>query len=85
VKEVTTMDERRLESVTGRAQEAAQRAGAYAQERAREMRESVERQTGRSMEAWVDDARHYVRQHPLQAIVLTIGLGFVLGKLLSRD
>jgi ElaB/YqjD/DUF883 family membrane-anchored ribosome-binding protein len=79
------MDERRLESVTGRAQEAAQRAGAYAQERAREMRESVERRTGRSMEAWIDDTRHYVRQHPLQAIVLTIGLGFVLGKLLSRD
>jgi ElaB/YqjD/DUF883 family membrane-anchored ribosome-binding protein len=79
------MDERRLESVTGRAQEAAQRAGAYAQERAREVRESVERRTGRSMDAWIEDTRHYVREHPLQAIVLTIGLGFVLGKILARD
>jgi ElaB/YqjD/DUF883 family membrane-anchored ribosome-binding protein len=79
------MDERRLESVTGRAQEAAQRAGAFAQERVRDVRETVERQTGRSMESWMEDARHYVRQHPLQAIVLTIGLGFVLGKLLARD
>ena len=79
------MDERRLESVTGRAQEAAQRVGAYTQDRVREARETVERQTGRSMESWVEDTRHYVRQHPLQAIVLTIGLGFVLGKLLARD
>jgi ElaB/YqjD/DUF883 family membrane-anchored ribosome-binding protein len=79
------MDERRLESVTGRAQEAAQRAGSYAQDRLREVRESVEERTGRSLEAWIDDTRHYVRHHPLQAILLTIGLGFLLGKILSRD
>jgi len=79
------MDERRLESVTGRAQEAAQRAGAYAQDRMRDVRETVERRTGQSLDAWIDDTRQYVRQHPLQAILLTIGLGFLLGKLLTRD
>jgi ElaB/YqjD/DUF883 family membrane-anchored ribosome-binding protein len=79
------MDERRLESVTGKAQEAAQRAGAYAQDRIREVRETVEQRTGRPLDAWVDDTRQYVRQHPLQAILLTVGLGFLLGKLLARD
>jgi ElaB/YqjD/DUF883 family membrane-anchored ribosome-binding protein len=37
------------------------------------------------MESWTRDARRYVQQHPLQAVALTIGLGFVLGKILARD
>jgi ElaB/YqjD/DUF883 family membrane-anchored ribosome-binding protein len=69
------MDERRSES----------RAGQVVQERVREIGEGVERLTGRSMDAWTRDARHYVREHPLQAVALTIGLGFVLGKILGRD
>jgi len=79
------MDERRLESVSGHAQEMTDRAGAYVQERARDMGEQVERLTGRSMESWTRDARRFVQQHPLQAVALTIGLGFVLGKILARD
>jgi ElaB/YqjD/DUF883 family membrane-anchored ribosome-binding protein len=79
------MDERRLESVSGHAQEMADRAGTYVQERARDMGEQVERLTGRSMESWTRDARRFVQQHPLQAVALTIGLGFVLGKILARD
>lgn len=79
------MDERRLESVTGRAQEAVQRAGTYAQDRIRDVRETVEQRTSRSVDSWIDDTRQYVRHHPLRAILLTIGLGFLLGKLLSRD
>jgi ElaB/YqjD/DUF883 family membrane-anchored ribosome-binding protein len=83
------MDERRLESRGGhaqdRAQEMADRAGTYVQERARDVGDQLERLTGRSMESWTRDARHYVREHPLQAIALTIGLGFVLGKILGRD
>jgi ElaB/YqjD/DUF883 family membrane-anchored ribosome-binding protein len=79
------MDERRLESVSGHAQEMTDRAGAYVQERARDMSEQVERLTGRSMESWTRDARRFVQQHPLQAVALTIGLGFVLGKILARD
>lgn len=79
------MDERGLESVSGHAQEMADRAGAYVQGRARDVSEQVERLTGRSMESWTRDARRFVQQHPLQAVALTIGLGFVLGKILARD
>ena len=83
------MDERRLESTAAHAQEGAQdiadRAGSYVQDRARDVGARVEHLTGRSMESWTRDARHYVREHPLQAIALTIGLGFVLGKILGRD
>ena len=83
------MDERRLESRGGfgqeRAQEMAERAGAYVQDRARDVGDHVERLTGRSMDSGTRDARHYVREHPLQAIALTIGLGFLLGKILGRD
>jgi ElaB/YqjD/DUF883 family membrane-anchored ribosome-binding protein len=84
------MDERRLESRGGfgqeRAQEMAERAGTYVQDRARDVGDHVERLTGRSMDSWTRDARHYVREHPLQAIALTIGLGFLLGKILGgRD
>jgi ElaB/YqjD/DUF883 family membrane-anchored ribosome-binding protein len=82
---MTTMDERRLESVSGQAQQMADRAGAYVQGRARDVSEQVERLTGRSMESWTGDLRRYVQQHPLQAVALTIGLGFVLGKILARD
>lgn len=83
------MDERRLDSRIGqgqeRAQEMAERAGTYVQERARNVGDQVERLTGRPVDAWTSDARHYVREHPLQAIALTIGLGFLLGKILGRD
>jgi ElaB/YqjD/DUF883 family membrane-anchored ribosome-binding protein len=38
------------------------------------------------MEPYMDRARHFVRERPLQAIAITVGLGFVLGKLLGgRD
>jgi ElaB/YqjD/DUF883 family membrane-anchored ribosome-binding protein len=83
------VDDRRLERVSGRVpervQELADRAGAYAQDRAHGVKDQVERLTGRSMESWTRDASWYVREHPIQAIALTIGLGFVLGKILARD
>ena len=79
------MDERRLESVSGHAQAVADRAGVYVHGRARDLSEQVERLTGCSIASWTRDARRYVQQHPLQAVFLTIGLGFVLGKILARD
>jgi ElaB/YqjD/DUF883 family membrane-anchored ribosome-binding protein len=83
------MDDRRLQSVRGRARdrahELADDAGAYVQERARDVSAQVERVTGRSMESWKREAARYVQEHPLQAIALTVGLGFVLGKILARD
>ena len=86
--------------MAGDAQDVAARAGSYAQERAQEMAErasgfmsqrardvggQVERMTGRPADAWMRDARRFVQNHPLQAVALTVGLGFVLGKILARD
>jgi ElaB/YqjD/DUF883 family membrane-anchored ribosome-binding protein len=86
--------------VAGDAQDMAARAGGYAQERAQEMAErasgfvsqrardvgdQVARLTGRPADAWMRDARRFVQDHPLKAVALTVGLGFVLGKLLARD
>jgi ElaB/YqjD/DUF883 family membrane-anchored ribosome-binding protein len=105
------MEERRLERITdtaqrsarriaGDAQEIAERAGSYAQERAQELAEragtyvaqharhaddQIARLTGRPSDAWMKDARRFVKDHPLQAVALTVGLGFVLGKILARD
>ena len=38
-----------------------------------------------SMDLYMEQARRFVQDRPLQAIALTVGLGFVLGKLLGRD
>jgi ElaB/YqjD/DUF883 family membrane-anchored ribosome-binding protein len=88
--------QRNARRLASEAQDAATRAGSYAQARAQEMADRageyardvdarVERLTGQPMEAWGRDAGRYVRSHPLQAIAITIGVGFLLGKLLARD
>jgi len=40
---------------------------------------------GGQMSPYMEQARRFVQERPLQAIALTIGLGFVLGKILGRD
>ena len=93
---VSDTAQRSARHLAGEAQDAATRASSYAQARAqeladrageyaREMGTQVERLTGRPVEAWSRDARNYVRRHPMQAVALTIGLGFLLGKLLARE
>ena len=78
------------------AQDAASKAGSYmqarigrvserAQDYAQEANDQIERVTGRPLESWTADARRFVQGHPLQAIAITVGLGFVLGKMLKRD
>jgi len=76
------MDERRLESMSDTAQRNTRRLASEAQDM---IGEQVERLTGRPMDSWMRDARRYVQDHPLQAVAVTIGLGFVLGKLMARD
>jgi ElaB/YqjD/DUF883 family membrane-anchored ribosome-binding protein len=68
-----------------RAQEVADRAGSYVQQRARDANTQLERLTGRPAESWMADARRFVRDHPMQAVALTVGVGFLLGKILARD
>ena len=90
---ITDTAQRSARRLAGDAQEAAARAGGYAQERAQEMAERagtyanarVAQWTGRPAEAWVRDVQRFVKDYPLQAIAITIGLGFVLGKILARD
>jgi ElaB/YqjD/DUF883 family membrane-anchored ribosome-binding protein len=93
---MSDMAQRNARRLAGEAQDAATRASGYAQTRAQEMADrageyardmgaQVERLTGRPVEAWGRDARNYVRSHPMQAVAITIGLGFLLGKLLARD
>lgn len=77
------------------AQDVAERAGSYVQQQvtrlseqaqglAREANDRMKEYTGRPLDAWVDEVRTFVRAHPLQVIAATIGVGYVLGKLIKR-
>lgn len=82
--------------IADNAQDVASKAGSYmqarigrvserAQDYAQDANDQIERMTGRPLESWTADARRFVQGHPLQAIAITVGLGFVLGKMLKRD
>jgi ElaB/YqjD/DUF883 family membrane-anchored ribosome-binding protein len=81
------------------AREMAERAGSYAQgsvsrlsdraqdvagELAEDARVRLERFTGRNLDAWTADVRRFVQDRPLQAILITVAVGYVLGKMLKR-
>ncbi len=68
-----------------RAQELAERASGFMSQRARDVGQQVERVTGRSADAWMRDGRRFVQDHPLKAVAITVGVGFLLGKILARD
>jgi hypothetical protein len=40
--------------------------------------------TGRPPEAWSRELRRFVEQHPLQSLLVTVGLGYALGKVVRR-
>ena len=65
------------------ARDAAERASAYVQQ---QVTEAFDRAHVLILEAdgWVGDVRDFVRSHPLQALAATIGIGFIVGKLLRR-
>jgi ElaB/YqjD/DUF883 family membrane-anchored ribosome-binding protein len=86
------MDDRRTEAMGDTAARAASsmqsrlnRVSERAQDFASDAGDQLSELRG-SMEPYMDQARRFVRDRPLQAIALTVGLGFVLGKLLGgRD
>jgi ElaB/YqjD/DUF883 family membrane-anchored ribosome-binding protein len=86
------MDDRRMEAVGDTAARAASsmqsrlnRVSERAQGLASDAGDQISELRG-SMEPYMDQARRFVRERPLQAIAVTVGLGFVLGKLLGgRD
>jgi ElaB/YqjD/DUF883 family membrane-anchored ribosome-binding protein len=50
----------------------------------REANDRIKESTGRPAEAWLADAREFVRTHPMQALAVTIGVGYILGKIVKR-
>jgi len=86
----------RTQQVMDVAQDAAERAGAYVQRRVAHLSDrarglacavgqSVEGYTGQSPDVWVSDVREYVRGHPLQMLGAMVGVGYIVGKLMTRD
>jgi len=85
------MDDRRMDAMGDTAARAASsmqnrlnRVSERAQDFASDAGEQLS-QIGGSMGPYMEQARRFVQDRPLQAIALTVGLGFVLGKLLGRD
>jgi ElaB/YqjD/DUF883 family membrane-anchored ribosome-binding protein len=92
---LTGMTEAQTRKAAQAVQDVAERAGTYvqhqatqladrAQDLAREANERMKEYTGRPLEDWIADLRDLVRKHPLQALAATIGLGYVLGKVMRR-
>lgn len=79
------MDERGMDAMTDTAKARLNRVSERAQDLASDAGDRLSWLRG-SIAPYMDEARRFVRERPLQAIALTIGLGFVLGKLLGgRD
>ena len=92
---MTGMTDAQARKAAQAVQDVAERAGTYvqhqathladrAQDLAREANERLKAYTGRPLDDWVADIRDVVRRHPLQALAATIGLGYVLGKVMRR-
>ena len=85
------MDDRRMDALgdtAARAASSMQHRLNRVSERAQDLASDAEGRLSHlrgSMGPYMEQARRFVQDRPLQAIALTIGLGFVLGKILGRD
>lgn len=75
---------RLLETAQARVSRWSDRAQDVAGDLAGDAREQVERFTGRDIDAWTTDVRRFVQERPLQAVLVTMAVGYVLGKMLRR-
>jgi ElaB/YqjD/DUF883 family membrane-anchored ribosome-binding protein len=66
-------------------QKGVRRLSRRAQSMAQGAGDKVEEYTGRPLESWTATARELVRERPLQAIGITLALGYLVGKLMARD
>ena len=87
--------EAQTSSAVRAARDVADRAGSFVQHQmaqladggqdlAREANARVRDYTGRGLDDWAADLRGFVRTHPLQALIATVGIGYILGKILRR-
>ncbi|MGH7340124.1 MAG: DUF883 family protein [Candidatus Rokuibacteriota bacterium] len=95
IENMTGMTDAQTRRAAHAVQEVAERTGAYvqqqasqladrAQDLAREANERMKEYTGRPVEDWIADIRDFVRHHPFQALAATIGVGYILGKMMRR-
>jgi ElaB/YqjD/DUF883 family membrane-anchored ribosome-binding protein len=77
-----------VDQVSGRAHDAVDRAAAAASSVAERFSEQVDSLTEKGDELlglkdeWVEDAREYVREHPLQALGMAVAAGYLLSMLM---
>jgi ElaB/YqjD/DUF883 family membrane-anchored ribosome-binding protein len=72
-----------LHRATDKAADAANRATEKAAEAAERGREVCDA-TMDAADAWLDQARNYVREKPGQAVMMALGAGWLLGRILRR-
>jgi hypothetical protein len=60
-----------------------ERAGSYVQQTMEDLLDRARALTGEA-DGWIADLREFVRAHPLQALIATVGIGYVIGKLARR-
>ena len=75
--------EAQLATTVRTARDAAERATTYVQQQVTEIFDRAH-DLIHEADGWVGDVRDFVRSHPLQALAATIGVGFIVGKLLRR-
>lgn len=72
-----------LHRATDKTADAANRAADKAAEVSARSREAYDRTIDHA-DAWMDQAREYVREKPLQSVAIAIGAGWLLGRILRR-
>jgi ElaB/YqjD/DUF883 family membrane-anchored ribosome-binding protein len=74
--------ETQMHAVVRTVRDAAERAGASVQEGVADFLDRVHDLT-READGWVGEVREFVRTHPLQALAATVGIGFIVGKMIQ--
>lgn len=72
-----------LHHATDKAAETAHRASDKAEELGERGREAYDK-TMSSADAWLEQARDYVREKPVQSVAIALGAGWLLGRILRR-
>ena len=61
-----------------------ERAADYAQDWSSRAGEQISELTGRPAAEWTRELRGFIEQHPIKSLLITVSLGYVLGKLVRH-